>query len=311
MLINRPGGNDLKRLMKGVLIALGSLIGLVLIAVIALLLRFSSQMGTTYSVKTPELTVPTSSAALARGEHLAHINGCTDCHGSNLAGKVMMEKPPIGRLVTTNLTRGKNGVAEKYKTIGDWDRAIRHGLRYDGRPLYFMPSVEFYYMGDDDLTALVAYLQSVPPADSDLPPTEVMFVAKILDQFNLMVLNAARRIDHEQKRPDAPPPGPTKEYGLYLARGCAGCHGDHFAGGTIPGAPPSLPVPKNLTRHETGLAKWTEADFAKALREGVRPDGSKIDPFMPIASTKHLTDDELKAMWLFFQSLPPMPFGNR
>ena len=72
---------------------------------------------------------------------------------------------------------------------------------------------------------------------------------------------------------------------------------------------PGLPVPGNLTQHEDGLLGWTEADWFRAMREGKRPDGGAIDPFMPWRLYARMTDDELRAMWLYFKGLPPMELG--
>ena len=51
-------------------------------------------------------------------------------------------------------------------------------------------------------------------------------------------------------------------------------------------------------------ANWTREDFYRALRLGLRPDGSSIDPSMPWKLTAHMTDTELDALWSYFQSLP-------
>ncbi|HEX2101291.1 MAG TPA: cytochrome c, partial [Candidatus Synoicihabitans sp.] len=96
----------------------------------------------------------------------------------------------------------------------------------------------------------------------------------------------------------------------YLAAGCTGCHGSQFAGGRIPGAPPDWPLAANLTPHESArLRTWSEADFFAALRTQRRPDGSQIHPVMP-AAFGQLTDNEIKALWLYLQSLEPKTFGT-
>src|SRR5687768_11761998 len=129
----------MNRWLKRGLIGIGVLVGLAGGSVALLASKFSSDMNEVYDVRLPALAVPTSSAAITRGAHLALIGGCRECHGDDLGGKKMIDKPPIGRIVATNLTRGKNGVADKYGDA-EWDRAIRNGLRHDARPLYFMPS---------------------------------------------------------------------------------------------------------------------------------------------------------------------------
>ena len=41
-----------------------------------------------------------------------------------------------------------------------WVHAIRHGVRPDGTPLLFMPSTEFYFLSDEDLGAVIAFIKS-------------------------------------------------------------------------------------------------------------------------------------------------------
>jgi hypothetical protein len=46
----------------------------------------------------------------------------------------------------------------------------------------------------------------------------------------------------------------------------------------------------------------------RALRQGVRPDGSAIDPAkMPWVRSGHMTDDEILAIWSYARSLPDRP----
>jgi hypothetical protein len=53
------------------------------------------------------------------------------------------------------------------------------------------------------------------------------------------------------------------------------------------------------------------ADFVRVMREGVRPDGSEVNPFMPVQFTKEFTDMELEAHVAVPPSLEPKPFGRR
>jgi cytochrome c5 len=117
-------------------------------------------------------------------------------------------------------------------------------------------------------------------------------------------------INHQAARPAKPPVGETWEYGEYLARlSCVGCHGMDLSGGPIEGAPPEWPPASNLTRADVG-AKYTEADFFNALREGVRPGGAAISDIMPFKRTTDLTDSEIRALWLYTQHLPSKPMGS-
>jgi mono/diheme cytochrome c family protein len=173
-----------------------------------------------------------------------------------------------------------------------------------------MPSAEYSHLGDDDLGALIAYLKSVPPVDRDRVPLEVGPVARVLMLAGKLKL-AAQEIDHANLQPASVQPGATVEYGRYLAVGCTGCHGPNFSGGKIDIGPPDWPHAANLTPHADGrLAKWTEDDFLKVLRTARRPDGSEVNPVMP-RNFGQMDDMELKAIWLYLRTLPPVPTGSR
>lgn len=66
----------------------------------------------------------------------------------------------------------------------------------------------------------------------------------------------------------------------------------------------------NLTPDkETGLGEWTEEAFIQALRTGKhqgQPDGRNILPPMPWQGFAQMTDSDLKAVWAYLRSLPPV-----
>jgi cytochrome c553 len=272
---------------------------------------FSTQgMTRRYDVPEETLTIPTDSASIARGRHLATAVGkCVDCHDQGLKGKIFIDDPMMGLLVTSNLTTGKGGVASNY-TDAQLARAIRHGVKPDGTPTLFMPAQEFNRFTDEDVAALVAYIRSLPPVDNELPRTKLKMLPRILYVTKKLDLVPAELIDHARK-PAPIVAGVTREYGEYLAEtgGCFGCHGRGLSGGPIPGAPPSFPKATNIT--PTGIGKWTEAQFIQAMRSGTRPDGRTIDRFMPWEYVGQLTDDELRALWLFLSSVEPRTTGTR
>ena len=103
----------------------------------------------------------------------------------------------------------------------------------------------------------------------------------------------------------------TPAYGRYVAISCSGCHGSNYSGGKIEIGPPDWPPAANLTPDPSGrLSGWTQADFIATLRTGHRPDGSALNPVMPRAFAQ-MDDVELKALWSFFRTLPPVPTGVR
>lgn len=113
----------------------------------------------------------------------------------------------------------------------------------------------------------------------------------------------------------------STDRGAYLASimDCGGCHtpgalaGDpdlerYLGGSDIGFMMPGLGIfyPPNLTPDATGLGAWTAEEIIRAVREGVRPDGSPIAPVMPWPSYGALTDDDAMALVAFLQSLPPV-----
>jgi hypothetical protein len=55
------------------------------------------------------------------------------------------------------------------------------------------------------------------------------------------------------------------------------------------------------------IGTWTEAEFLRAVTEGVRPDGTLLDPeAMPWESFGRYTDEELRALWAYLQSVAPV-----
>lgn len=190
--------------------------------------------------------------------------------------------------------------------------AIRHGVNADGHSLLLMPSKMFNRLSDEDVADMVAYIRSVPPIDSARPKTNAGPLPHILIGTGMASgLQSARGIDHNAPRQPAPPAGPTAEYGSYLVvvGGCKFCHGSGLSGGPLEEGPPgSLPA-SNLTPE--GLKAYDEAKFFTALRTGKRPSGVPINgEFMPWKLTALMTDDEIRAIWKYLQTVPPKAYGN-
>lgn len=245
--------------------------------------------------------------ALARGEHYFKTRaGCADCHGEDLGGKVIVENPVMGKWVAPNITRG--GVTKNYRPA-DWVRIIRHGILPSGLPA-LMPSTDFAGFSDQEISDIVAYVQSRPPVAREMPRSELgpMYAALIA---TAQIPISAAKIDHQAPRPKVPPAiAATVELGRHLGNTCTGCHGPSLSGGPIPGGDPSWPPARNLTFDPTGIGSWSLDDFRKALKQGVRPDGTMLDPAMPVAYTARMATEEIDALYLYFKTLPKQPFGN-
>jgi len=294
--------------MKLVLKILGGIVVVLVMAVSTIYVFATQRLSRPIEYTDSSPPIPKDSASLERGRHLAtSISKCVECHGADLGGQVLADVPPF-RLVATNITSGRGGVLPD-RSDDDLLRAVRHGIGVGGRPLVLMPARNYWPMGDNDAGALVAYLRSVPPVDRELPATEFTLLGRFLllrGEFDAMF--EAHQIDHVARREPPPPADTTAAYGAYLVSigGCNGCHGVDFTGGPIPGGPPESTPAANITPQ--GIGAWTQDDFFKALREGVRPDGTPIDStMMPIPLTRQMTDLETKAIYEYLKTVPAKP----
>lgn len=300
-----------KKIVKWIGIVLAGLIGILLIALAVVYILSTQRLNKQYTIPATTLTIGTDAATVAEGQRQFSTRGCVDCHGANGAGVVMLDDPMIGTIMGSNLTSGQGGVGALYQDA-DWERAIRHGVGPDGKPLVIMPAHEYNPINDEDLSTLIAYLKTLPPVNQAQTPISVGPLGRILLVAGMVTILPAEVIDHTAVRPEAVAKGATVEYGHYLIKTCTGCHGETLSGGAMPGVPGEPPYPRNLTPdRETGLGSWQQADFVKAMRTGVRPDGSQLTAGMPWQAFSVMTDDELSALWLYLQSVPAKPYGNR
>ena len=117
----------------------------------------------------------------------------------------------------------------------------------------------------------------------------------------------------------APPSAAKLERGRYLMDGvvaCANCHmargprGEYLTDKGLSGGfqfqdKMFTAYAPNITQdRETGVGKWTDAQLVKAIREGVRPDGSIIGPPMPVEFYRHMSDDDVNAIVAVLRTQP-------
>ena len=300
------------KIVKWTGIVIGSL--LLLLAVVISVLFFISKQheNQIYNIEVSPISIDyNDESLLERGRHVATIRACIECHGDNLGGRIFIEDPVVGMLIATNLTDGPGGIGAEYSDE-DFIRAIRNGVRKDGKSVIFMPSHEYNVIDSDDLAALMVYIRSKDPVDSThLPETKIGFPFRLMYVLSDIHLFPARLIDHSIGIPEPVAERTPRQLGAYVATTCIGCHGDNYGGGRIPGVPPHWPEASNITVGGV-LADYTEADFFRAMREGINLEGRVMEPeFMPWQVFGYMTDDELAGLFEYLQSLPPRATGTR
>lgn len=108
--------------------------------------------------------------------------------------------------------------------------------------------------------------------------------------------------------------------GLYLSKaaGCLGCHTEErqgaapYAGGRALKTLFGTFLGPNITPHpQAGLGRWAEADFIRAMRMGLRPDGAHYYPAFPYTSFTRMSDTDLRDLWAYLKTLPPSSQSSR
>lgn len=294
------------RILKWLGVVLGSLIGLLLVAGTVLYLIGNARMNKSYSFEPSNLTLPTDAESIAYGKHRAETL-CQGCHGEDMGGIVtFFDGGPLGTMDSANLTSGDGGVGKTY-TTEDYVRAIRHGINREGKSIFMPAVVSTAYLSDEDLAAIIAYIQTLPPVDRKTNGKQFKPLAKILYALGVLGKMPVETVSHDI-HVTAPDRGVTVEYGEYMVNthDCRICHSASLNGG--PHADPTIDrISPNLTPGGE-LAFWGEEDFINAIRKGITPSGHELDPaLMPWKDYAFMTDDELKAIWLYLQTLPKLP----
>ncbi len=257
-------------------------------------------------------------ALVDRGAYLVtSIVGCGNCHspkgpdghaipGRELSGGAPIDAP-VFHAVPANITPDKD------TGIGAWSDAqiidaIRNGRRPDGTIIGPPMAIPFYRdMSDTDVKAIVAYLRQVKPIANRSGKST--YSIPLPASYGPPVTNVP-----DVDRAD------MVAYGKYLATGlghCMDCHTPNVkgrsdmsrmgAGGDQFGAPGGgLVTATNLTpANQNGVASWTDAQVKTAIRDGVRPDGSKLVRLMAFDWYKHISDADMDALVAFIRTLKP------
>jgi cytochrome c553 len=294
----------MKKVLKWIGILIGSVIVLLILVGSIVYLVAGSKLNKTYQVQVRTIQIPSDEASIARGKHIIEaITPCQECHGEDLSGEVMIDDPVFATIYSANLTPGKGGAGSSF-TDEDWIRALRYGVTPEGKGLLIMPVEVTSNFSDQDLGALIAYLKTIPPVDHEIPPKRFGFMGRLFTVLGQIPPLAPDMVANHPVQPEAVKQEATSAYGEYLisVAACRDCHGVDLSGGTStdPNGPPNGP---NLTPAGE-LVGWTEADFFKAIQTGIKPSGTQLTEDMPWKYYKNMTDDELKAIWMYLETLP-------
>ena len=244
-----------------------------------------------------QATIPTDAAALERGRHIARTRGCFGCHGQQLEGRDFSGQWDwVERAVAPNLAAFANEHGPEVL-----ERAIRLGVGHNGRALWSMPSYNWVHLTDADTADLIAFLQSAPEVNKDLPVPRLGWRARLA-----MVTGAETHMADWAADVPALTLGPDDPAGLrrgeYLAMtSCNECHGFDLRGShNVDGATPDLAI----------LGAYSDEDFRTLMKQGVALGGrGDLNLMSMVARDRfaYFTDQELQDLLAFLRTLPQQP----
>jgi cytochrome c553 len=243
----------------------------------------------------PERTAGAEQAALRHGERLASVLGCRGCHGKDLTGHIWEDDPNEAVLWTSNLTRELPAYND-----AALERALRAGVRHDGSPLWLMPSELFAQLSDPDMSALIAWLRTVPPKGESHPRIRIGPAGRKMIETG-EVKDTPTWVRETRNKAPARLDG-RHEKARYMVRAtCAECHGIELKGDP-PGAEersPNLVVASAYSREE----------FRHLLRTGEPTGGRKLGLMAEVAKGRfvHLTDGEVDAIYDYLKARAETP----
>jgi fructose 5-dehydrogenase cytochrome subunit len=131
----------------------------------------------------------------------------------------------------------------------------------------------------------------------------------------LLVFSAATAmtgISHAADAPDQTAAVISRGEYLATAADCGACHTapgqQPFAGGLPISTPLGTIYSTNITPSANfGIGRYTEQEFSRALRRGVRSDGANLYPAMPYTSYAKFSEDDAHALYVYFkQAVKPV-----
>ena len=262
-----------------------------------------------------------SPEALERGKKLTSML-CAGCHinqeTGRLSGKLMNDAPPaFGEIHSPNITRHKTA------GIGDWTDGelvylLRTGIKKDGQyaPAYM---AKLPHLADEDMNAIIAFLRSDDPLVQPDATPSVPSKPGMLTKFLCKV--AWKPYPMPSNTISMPDTTDVLAVGKYLAFNleCFSCHSESFetndylhpenskgycGGGNTMLTPEGKDiVTANITSDpETGIGKWTRAEFIKTLKYGIKEGAPAMQ--LPMQPYTALSDREAGAIYDYLMSIP-------
>jgi hypothetical protein len=278
-----------------------------------------------YDVEKINVTVESTPARIERGTKLASML-CRNCHYNNatqkFTGKELKEAPAFGTIYSANITQDTIAGIGKWSD-GDIIYLIRTGIRPDGQYIPpYMPKL--IHISDEDLYSIVAFLRSsnnwVQADNTRQQKSKPSFLTKFL-----VTIGKAKPFPYPKEKIPEPDTTDLVKWGKYIScyqLECFSCHSKDFAkndfftpeksegffggGNELYNEEGKKLLTLNLTMDEnTGIGKWTEEEFIKAVKSGQVPGGGPALRY-PMQPYSNLTDQEVRAIFAYLKTVPKL-----
>jgi mono/diheme cytochrome c family protein len=214
------------------------------------------------------------------GRRLTFVLSCVGCHGVNLQGKNMADKPEDGAMYSPNIT-----LLMPTYSDADFDQLLRHGVPKDHRRFWFMQVETYQFLSDPDVADLIAYLRTLKPAGEQQPAFK--FNAAEYKDVQQGILGDAKTQIRKYRANQPVDMGPENAWGRYMVQSsCTGCHNNALQG--WPNFTPNLDI----------AGAYSKAELTRLLTNGQGKQGKDVGPMSGIARTyfSHLTPRERDAI---------------
>lgn len=248
--------------------------------------------------------------AIKRGEYVARTSDCAACHTEKYSGGYKFDTP-FGQLFSSNITPDADtGIGNM--TERDFFNAVRQGMGSHG-PLYpGMPYTAYVKLSDRDMHDLWAYMSTVKPVHKDIDEN-----GQLAFPFNIRMAMLGWDLLFFDNQPFKPSADHDIAWnrGKYLVDGpghCSACHSprnfmmaeknsQYLQGGSL--------APDITPNTHTGIGHWNDDQLIKYLKTGTNGIAVATGGMAEAVefSTQYFSDDDLKAVATYLDSLKPSP----
>ncbi|OXL26858.1 cytochrome c [Psychrobacter sp. DAB_AL32B] len=260
---------------------------------------------------------PANSELVNRGAYIARAADCMACHGESYTGGTAIETP-MGEIYSTNITPSKRYGIGNY-TETDLKNALQKG-RAPNHMLYpAMPYPSYNGMKEEDISALFAYLQTVPVVDeAPKQKTDLPFpfnIRALMLGWNFLNVPSTEKRDGLNE---------TQQRGEYIVNNLEHCGTCHTPRNSTMGFDKKMYLSgaqlgnwhaPNITPDESsGIGSWSEQDIITYLRTGELDQRAYAGGPMGEAvahSTQYLKNEDLSAIASYLKAVPAIQTDDK